>query len=84
MTGCWFSPGTPGNKTDRHDIVESGVKHHKPNQTNPIFKIKDHYSDNIQIQQLFYGWVRIKYRKTTDKCQSPSLCDSVIVDSYKT
>jgi hypothetical protein len=34
-----FSPGTPvssTNKTDRHDIteiVESGVKHHKPNPT---------------------------------------------------
>ena len=30
-TGWWFSPGTPVssvNKTDRHDIVESGVKHH--------------------------------------------------------
>jgi hypothetical protein len=32
----WFSPGIPvssTNKTDRHDItniVESGVKHHKP------------------------------------------------------
>jgi hypothetical protein len=32
----WFSPGSPVssiNKTDRHDIcniVESGVKHHKP------------------------------------------------------
>ena len=37
--GRWFSPGTPvssTNKTDRHDIaeniVESGVKHHKPSQ----------------------------------------------------
>ena len=33
-TGQWFSPGTPvssTNKTDRHwNIVESGVKHHKP------------------------------------------------------
>ena len=35
----WFSPGTPvssTNKTDRHDIteiVESGVKHHKPSPT---------------------------------------------------
>jgi hypothetical protein len=34
----WFSPGTPAsstNKTDSHDynnwnIVESGIKHHKP------------------------------------------------------
>ena len=39
--GRWFSPGTPlssTNKTDRHDIaeniVESGVKHHKPSQKN--------------------------------------------------
>jgi hypothetical protein len=41
-TSHWFSPGTPGssaNKTDRPqynwNIVESGVKHHKPkpNQT---------------------------------------------------
>ena len=31
-TGQWFSPGTPvssTNTTDRHDIVESGVKHHQ-------------------------------------------------------
>jgi hypothetical protein len=28
----WFSPGTPASsttKTGRHDIAESGVKHHK-------------------------------------------------------
>ena len=34
-TGWWFSPVFSTNKTDRHDdwnIVESGVKHHKPNQ----------------------------------------------------
>ena len=33
MTYCMVSPGTPvssTNKTDRHDIVESDVKHHKP------------------------------------------------------
>ena len=33
-TGLWFSPGTlvsSTNKTDRHNITESGVK---PNQTN--------------------------------------------------
>jgi len=33
--GRWFSPGTPvssNNKTDSHDITESGVKHHKSNQ----------------------------------------------------
>ena len=32
--GLWFSLGTPvysTNKTDCHDIVESGVKHHNPN-----------------------------------------------------
>jgi hypothetical protein len=38
-TGLWFSSGTPvssTNKTDRHrNIVERGVKHHKPNQTKP-------------------------------------------------
>ena len=37
-TGRWFSLGTPVssiNKTDRHNIVESGVKHHQTNkQTN--------------------------------------------------
>ena len=30
--GRWFSPGTPAsstNKTGRHDIAESGVKHQK-------------------------------------------------------
>ena len=39
--GRWFSSGPPissTNKTDRHDIaeniVESGVKHHKPSQKN--------------------------------------------------
>jgi hypothetical protein len=38
VAGQWFSPGTSvssTNKTDRHDIkiniVESGIKHHKPN-----------------------------------------------------
>ena len=38
MAGQWFSPGTSvssTNKTDHHDIniniVESGIKHHKPN-----------------------------------------------------
>jgi hypothetical protein len=34
-TDQWFSPGTAvsfTNKTDRN-IVESGVKHYKPNQT---------------------------------------------------
>ena len=33
--GWWFSPGTPAssaNKTGRHDIAESGVKHQKSNQ----------------------------------------------------
>jgi len=33
--GWWFSPGTPvssTNKTDHQDIIESGIKHHKPNQ----------------------------------------------------
>ena len=32
--GRWFSLGTPASsttKTGRHDIVESGVKHHIPN-----------------------------------------------------
>jgi hypothetical protein len=41
-SGQWFSPGTSAssiNKIDCHDItdiliVESGIKHHKPNQTN--------------------------------------------------
>ena len=47
MTGRWFSLGTPvsfTNKTDSHDmqncnwnIAESGVKHHKPNQTHWFF-----------------------------------------------
>ena len=39
-TGRWFSLGTPvssTNETDRHwhnwNVVESGVNHHKPNQT---------------------------------------------------
>ena len=32
--GRWFSPGTPASsttKTGRHDIAESGVKHHNSN-----------------------------------------------------
>jgi hypothetical protein len=32
--GLWFSPGSlvsSTNKTDSHDIVEIGVKHHNPN-----------------------------------------------------
>ena len=32
--GWWFSPGTPvssTNKTDRHNITESGIKHHNLN-----------------------------------------------------
>ena len=36
MTGPWFSPSTPvssTSKTDRHDITESGIKHHNPNPT---------------------------------------------------
>jgi hypothetical protein len=38
VTGQWFFPGTPAsstNKTDRHDITESDVKHHKP-KPNPF------------------------------------------------
>ena len=33
--GRWFSPGTPASSTTkagRHDIAESGIKHHKSNQ----------------------------------------------------
>ena len=39
-TGRWFSPGAPVSSTKKKsprynwNIVESGVKHHKPNQTN--------------------------------------------------
>jgi hypothetical protein len=41
VTDWWFSPRTPvssTNKTDCHDIteillIESGIKHHKPNQS---------------------------------------------------
>jgi hypothetical protein len=35
----WFSPGTPvssTNKTDRHNIVESGIKHHQTNNINGL------------------------------------------------
>jgi hypothetical protein len=34
MADRWFSPGTlvsSTNKTDRHNITESGIKHHNPN-----------------------------------------------------
>ena len=37
MTGQGFFLGTPvssANKTDRHDITESGVKHHKSTKFN--------------------------------------------------
>ena len=37
-TGWWISPGTPVNWPPRYswNIVESGVKHHKPNQPKQI------------------------------------------------
>jgi hypothetical protein len=38
-TGRWFSPVPPvsfTNTTDRHDITESGVKHHQTNKHNNI------------------------------------------------
>jgi hypothetical protein len=31
VTGLWFSPVPSTNKTDRHDITESGIKHHQTN-----------------------------------------------------
>ena len=37
MAGLWFSPGitfSSTNKTDSHNIVESGVRHHKKPTTN--------------------------------------------------
>ena len=40
-TGQWFSPVSSTSKTDRHNnwnILESGVKHHKP--TNHAFKMQ--------------------------------------------
>ena len=39
--GQWFSPGTlvsSTNKTDRHDITESGIKHHNPKPVKVWFK----------------------------------------------
>ena len=48
-TGRWFSLDTPvssTNKTDRYDITESDVKHHKPNPSL-------HYLHNILY--LFYA-----------------------------
>jgi hypothetical protein len=32
-TGQWFSLVFSTNKTDHHNIVESGIKHHKPETT---------------------------------------------------
>jgi hypothetical protein len=46
-TGQWFSPGTPvssANKTDSQynwNIVESGVKHHKPKKKTKTSKKSD-------------------------------------------
>ena len=31
VTGLWFSPVPSTNKTDHHDITESGIKHHQTN-----------------------------------------------------
>jgi hypothetical protein len=42
--GRWFSPGTPASSTNI--IVESGVKHHKPNQS---------IARNICINGVFFN-----------------------------
>ena len=50
--GRWFSPGTPASsttKTGRHDIVESGIKHQKINQS-----IKMYVLCNMRMQSLLY------------------------------
>jgi hypothetical protein len=43
MTGRWFSPVSPTNKTDRHsnyswNIDGNGVKHHNPNPIEMVFE----------------------------------------------
>ena len=45
--GQWYSPATVSstNETDRHYIVESGIKHHNPN---PIITISILLSNSIQ------------------------------------
>ena len=46
----WFSPSTPvssTNKTDHYNItnvVESGVKHHKPNPQNYVSPTKSNHT----------------------------------------
>ena len=63
VTGRWFSPGTPvsfTNKTNRHDnwnIVERGVKHHRPN---PDRTIAGYYNMIIVLILIFlYDWVKM-------------------------
>jgi hypothetical protein len=46
--GRWFSPGTPAsstNKTGRHDMAESGVKHNKSNQINKFKTMNNDIND---------------------------------------
>ena len=56
-SGWWFSPGPPvssTNKTDGHDITESGVKHHKSNQpTNQPTKHFGYFSLLLVEMQYF-------------------------------
>jgi hypothetical protein len=50
----WFSPGSPvssTNKTDRQDIVESGVQHHQTNkQTIKIYLVKNFNTELLICQ----------------------------------
>jgi hypothetical protein len=52
-TGWWFSPGTPV-KTDRHNIIESGIKHHKP-----TYNLGDR---DISLHFVLYKMKKVKLR----------------------
>ena len=53
--GRWFSQGTPASsttKTGRHDIGESGIKHHKSNQ---IMIMIIAMFNGIEVAKFFRG-----------------------------
>jgi hypothetical protein len=42
------------NKTDRHNIVESGVKHPNPNPIQGIYHVTSYYYNNISYLYIFF------------------------------
>ena len=79
----WFSPGIPvssTNKSDRHDIVESDVKHHKTSQTNLLF-IAACFTDNEQIINFLDFWYDLNGARTTSR--STTLEISMLIITLK-